>query len=346
MDDAPQFVDMDFAALVNGIQASIIQVDHLGRISTEPISFLKDKKIKQFTMDTQDNIVTLDMDSVINDDEIDLKFYDHKILAKTFRLQNTLQVVWMVLPSKNNILLVGTRTRNGDSPVIQFDLSTGARKELYLGAKGPEERGYRVIDLKPLWDLSEGNFLVHVADNKEDFWARLNPNDMSLATLTPIERNPGAIIIDNLLEYDRAGKSVICHGVVGEPPLYSYHGTYGFYEVSLETGKSKLIMSDDEIRPYLSMSPGTNIAIINRRYVIMTGARDSGRGPIPNTDPHTFLIDLQMHHAKMLDIPYVTWPISQEGLHVQAPAASSEQSPSTGSTNSPQASSGQATAAA
>jgi hypothetical protein len=293
-------------------------VDSAGHATVEPIDFLKDQKLQKLEVASLDHIVTCDVDTAIDGAEIDLKYYRHKVLAQTFRLQNIFGVMWMVLLPEKNFLMVGAGTKNSKLRIIRFDLNSGAQKELIMGSKEGTEGGYRVIMLKPLWDPVAGNLLVYVEDDKENFWAQLNPDDLTLTATVPIKRKLGTIIIDNLLSYERAKSSIICHGVVGDWPLYTYHGTYGFYEVSMVTGQSKLILSDDGMMPFQPMDPRTNIAVMNRRYVVMTRARDSGSDPIPNVDPHTFLIDLQTQGVQKLDMPYVTWPISQEGLHVES----------------------------
>jgi len=320
----PEFTDMDFLALVKG-EPSIIQIDQQGHATTRPIDFLKGQTVLAWDVATLNDVVTCEKSQ--NKDEFVLKYYQNHVLAKTFTMSNTTQILWMVLVPEKNYLLI---ERIPPFPeVLRIDLKTGNQKALDFGRDVTElyPAGFpTVIKERPWLDPVAGNLIALASGAEGDFLVRLNPDNSTLTDKVPLEKVGGRVAagsIGEMLAYDRVSNSMICNGVIGEWPLYTYHGSSGFLSVSLDTGKAKMITKDTT--PDFSGKADGPAAIINQQYVILT------RVEAPSTEgegPRTFLLDLKngtwadlfpiVPHA---DIPYVTWPISQEGLHVETTTA-------------------------
>jgi hypothetical protein len=260
---------------------------------------------------TLDNVVTCEKDPV-NNGEIELKYYQNKVIKQTFHLQNAGEISWMALLPEQNCLIVGIWNPSGHPPIIRFNLNTGVRKEVFLRSS-TSGQDYRLINTHPIWDETAGNLIVYVSDDEEDFWARLNPDDLSLAKIAPSKRGVGEIIVKALLDYDKTNNSVLCYGVVGEPPLYTYHGKEGVYAVSLDTGVPKLLMEDTKSA---NVNTIYGAALIGHRYLVLT--QDYTLPTQPHYNRYTDLIDIKNgNRMKLADLPYLTWPNSQDDLHLQ-----------------------------
>ncbi len=322
---------MDFLALVNGQQASIIHLDDKGHATVEPIDFLKGHVLLGWAVAGLDQIVTCE-ESLGRGDELELKYYEHGVLKQTFQLETTTSRIgltgpyMMFLLPETNYLFVSTLSKD---VLVRFDVKTGARKDVTIGS---DETHAQIIEsyLGPLWDAKEHNLIVQIGEvipgvsSYKDFLARMNPETFSIENKVSLSGDmPGSehTFFYQLLSYDPADKSLIFYGQFGWP--FTIYDSTGFYRWQMGTGQPKLIMKDYGLLPGLPIGKTNNIAIIDRRYAITTRSLHSG--PRAEFDPHTYLLDLQTHGAQMLDMPYLTWPISQDGLHVDrgAPALQS-----------------------
>ncbi len=329
----PQFTDMDFAALVNDDQASIIHMDGQGHAIVEPLDFLKGHAVLGWAMANLDQVVTCELNAA-NSTELEFKYYQHLVLQQTFRFPVTsnLQLhapIWMFLLPEKNCLLFKPWAQSANI-LIRIDLTTGARKELTITSKLKGQSPTGIVE-NPLWDSKHGNLIVAVEENvpnrnsTQPFWARLDSDDASLKGETPWEEGPLVYDADvsQLLYYDQASDDVIFYGVWGNMATVLLNGgAPSFNTMPLNSGHPKVLMEEIGMQPYQPMISTNYIAIINRRYVVMTRVIHNPR--LGDGDPRTFLIDLQNHGVQMLDMPYVTWPISQDGLHIDNPPKSDQ----------------------
>lgn len=325
--DYPEFTNMEFLALVNGHEASVIHLDDKGHATVEPIDFLKGHYLLGWAVASLDQMVICERGPA-NSNELVFKYYDHQALMQTFQIPastsrdgDTIGPYMMFLLSAKNYLFFSSLSRDA---MFRLDLKTGDRKEVIIGAESGQNP--QVIDayLGPVWDAKEDSMLVQVGEvvpgiaSRKEYLAHMDPDAFLIKDKTPltgISLGGQKVFFYQLLCYDRTDGTFIFYGQFGWP--FTIYDSTGFYKWSSGAGQPKLVMKDYGLLPSLPIGKTNNAAIISDRYIITTRATN---GTVPgegSKDTHTYLVDLKTHGAQKLDMPYVTWPISQNGLHVQ-----------------------------
>ncbi len=322
----PEFVDMDFAALANGTDASIIHVDTTGHATVEPIDFLKGHSLLAWAMAGLDRLVTCEK-SVIAENELEFNFYDHKTLTRTIRLATTtnnfgLNVPgWMFLPPEGNYLFLSSPEQDR---MIRFDLRTGDKTDVRISSEMPP--GEIFIDRVPLWDAERDELIIKFEVRppgdkpiSRGYLGRLDPETFALKFQLELIDIP--LIYETgvyeLLAYNQGDNTVVFYGECGSYLQNSFgDGNQGFYTMSLNTARPKFLATDVGIQlPGLTEVDPYAMAVIDRRYVVTTRSLRDGSWP-NQVDPHTYILDLKTRGAKMVNIPYLTRIIGHEGLHL------------------------------
>jgi hypothetical protein len=312
---SPVQLGMDFAALI-GDQGSIVHIDAQGKTSVTPIDFLQGEKIVNWDMATLDQIVTIGaaIGSNGSPQTIEIKYFKNKKLAQSFRLEKISSIAWMmIVPEKNCLILSAEKSTPVNThtvSIIRIDLTSGERKELGGLSNSP------YIPCKPIWDKAKGNLIVAVTaklppPTMQDFnlLARMDPIDLSIKDYDAIDN----FQLDGLISYDSASNQVTCYGIAGDK-TYSGQPTPGFYTIALDSATPTLLLKDTMPGTFASRFHN-EMAGVAGQYVLMT--RPDGGGP--TSTPCSYCVDLKSLSWKTLpDITPFTWPISQEGLGVEA----------------------------
>ena len=282
--------------------------------------------------------------STTKPDELEYKYYQHKILARAFQVPTTsykdeLRTSrWMLLLPEINYFFVNTFRMDNGYPadaLMRFDLRSGAKTEVEAVAgieKGEQLDNY----LGPLWDSKGKSLIVRVITSgpglQPRFLARLDPVSLSVSDKVSLANNT---IISDLLYYNEARDSVVFHGTCGGIVIHG--GVEGIYELSMRTGGLKLLLTEKPAidvpssvitalfkegtggqpeMPALPMESSKYLAVINQRYVIMMRASGGAGMGHYEENPHAYMIDLDSGTWQLLPgITYITWPISQNSLN-------------------------------
>jgi hypothetical protein len=335
-------VNMDFPALV-GDQGSIVHVDANGNASVTPIDFLQGEKIVNWDVATLNQVVTTDVGEVYagTNQTINIKYYKNQKFARSFKLGKIAIIHWMMILPEKNCLILSTDNFGGfagdTSSIIRIDLTSGAQKEMTNSGH------YPIFVGKPLWDKTKKDLIIEVVRNTPTpgnpypgnlsySLARMDPDDFSIKDEKPLTD----ITVEGLVFYDDANNQIVYYGFSGR---YQMEGSFNaFYSVSLNSGAPALIMKEETPGVFMN-NAGTSfsyyhcgMAALANRYVLLTkadvvhGMRSTG----------SYCVDLKnLTWWPLSDITPFTWPIGQEGVHIDNSVAVPSLPPAATSSTTP-----------